>query len=413
MKRFLVCILSVFLLLCSCADAEFYESSPGDSESGDGSADTESAGKPQYMYVIMNADFQLATVRGARETICRVNLETGEALPLCFEPTCDHGAPWCTATDITYFVATDDGKKVYFWKANSGHGYLQQPGTGKAELILYEFDTATLALKEIDRCEHSNHNYTLLAFDDGLVYNKYVVTETDEFGQTLSYTNTYYKVQPDGSKKTLKLPQELHVYERYAQVAYCGTVAGPSGYVLYDSEMNRIGEVTGEGEDRDQALARELDMPFRLFWDDTDKKVRYSYFKKANGTYESCLLSEKTDNVAVLQDYILLQESGGDGYGTVTVAGSEYSRALFTVHCVDPYTGEIVRSVDMTDRFASFGVKNVTNFYPAPGKRDQMRIGNYQMFLVYGEDTLCGLPYVPLLFNAETGDVKRIVIPEV
>lgn len=411
MKRFLVCILSVFLLLCSCADAEFYESSSGDSESGDGSADTESAGKPQYMYVIMNADFQLATVRGARETICRVNLETGEALPLCFEPTCDHGAPWCTATDITYFVATDDGKKVYFWKANSGQGYLQQPGTGKAELILYELDTATLTLKEIDRCESTNYNWNLLAFDDGLVYNKYVVTETDEFGQTLSYTNSYYKLQPDGSKKTLMLPEELNIFFRSNQVAQS---ASASGYVLYDSEMNRIGEVTGEGVEGTFALIRAQNEAFSTVWDrsDPNKTLLYSYVKKENGTYESCLLSEKTDNVAVLQDYILLQESGGDGYGTVTVAGSEYSRALFTVHCVDPYTGDIVRSVDMTDRFASFGVENVTNFYPAPGKRDQMRIGNYQMFLAYGEDTLCGLPYVPLLFNAETGDVKRIVIPE-
>lgn len=401
---FLLCVLFLF---CSCTDAEFYDDSSVGLASEDNISDTETPEKPQYMYAVMWIDFQLETTRGALETICRVNPETGEAFPLCFDPTCDHGAPWCTATYVKYFAVNSNGKKVYYWKENSGHGYLQQPGTGKSEQILYEFDTATLKIKEIDRCESTNYNWNLLAFDDGLVYNKYVVTEKDAFGETVSYSNIYYKVQTDGSVVALDVPQELNIYFREGQLAYNATVTGNA---VYDSELNLQKEIEGVGAEGFFALNNALNRPISVVSDrsDPDQTIFYSYARNKNGEYEKHLLPENTDSTTVLQDYILLLENGGEDYGTVTVDGKEYSRAAFTVHCMDPYTGEKLYSVDLTDRFASFGLNNVTSFSFAPGRREQIRIGNYQACIVRGEDTLCGLPTVMFLFNAETGEILRV-----
>lgn len=407
MKRFLLLLLVLFVLLCSCTDAEFYESTSDGLASEDSVSDTGTSEKPRYMYAIAWVDFRLDTVRGTLDTICRVDLETGKAIPLCFDPLCDHGAPWCTATNIKYFAVNSNGKKVYYWKENNGQGYLHQSGTGKSEQILYEFDTATLEIKEIDRCESTNYNWNLLAFDDGLVYNKYVVTEKDEFGETVSYSNMYYKVQSDGSAVPLDVPQELNVFYREGQLAYHATV---DGNAIYDSELNLLKVVEGVGAEGFFALNYELNKPIAVVTDyqDPDQKVFYSYVKNKNGEYEKYRLPENTASAAALQDCILLLESGGEGYDTVTVDGKEYSRAAFTVHCIDPYTGKKLYSVDLTDQFASFGINNVTSFGFTPGRREQMRVGNYQACTVRGEDTLCGLPMVMFLFNAETGEILRI-----
>lgn len=405
MKRFLLLLIGCSAILCSCADATFYE------ESSAVSGDSVGAEQLRYMYAIIEVFYSGEFVEGALDTLCRINTETGDAVPVCTEPTCDHATPWCTATNVQFFDVTDDGSKVYFWMLKGGQGYGEQAGDGKNESILYEYDTASLSIREIDRTEASSFNFTVLAFDDGVVYNKYVVTETDELGKTLSYKNTLCKYTEENGIEILQVAEELWLYTRRGQYVY---TLRPEHVSLLNARME---EIATFGHDAKGTAERACAMgiSYIVFWenDSAGMSCAYSLVPTGGEKYESFLLSSNVAYSSALQDYVLIMDNATDSDETVIMNGSEISLSEFTVRCVNPYTGSVLYTVDMTKHLELLGATGVTRVYPLAGRGAQMRSGNVQVFYAVTVDRDAGTTQIPFLFDAEKGNIKRIVLSEV
>ena len=386
MKRFFTLFLILATLLCGCSDAEFYDAvSVG--ASSESREDIKSAGA-QYCYTTHYILSDNPYVRGYLNVLCKVELSTGIATPLCYDPACLHDGE-CLATRVRNYNVTDDGKYVYYLKQYGALG-----DDSPDQDILYVYDADTGKTTELDRCEYNTRHWVLMAFDDGVVYNKCVVTEKDEFGNELAFTNTLYKATPDGKITPLGDGNSLMLI-RYGQMAYSTTEA-------FDSQMRRITQVSQE-EGRG-ACYRATERPF-FCWSEKEGDMNevYLFSRGEDGAYNRCFLTERKASVVHLQSMVLMIEEPLEG---------EDPEMRFVIRCIDPYTGETVRKVDMKEPMQSFGIADPILISMIPADSLQGINGNYQVLSIKLGVAFEGLWELPFLLNADTGEVLPIKLAD-
>lgn len=389
MKRSFALFLILVLLLCGCTDAEFYDG-PSSAASIESSGENVGLTGSNALYEILYMFSDSGYVSGAMRTVCKIDLETGLASPLCYDPACLHDM-FCPATGAVCMDATDDGRYVYF---RSSVGHIEN------EHILYVYSTETGELKELDRSDPQN-GHMVLAFDDGAVFNK-VESERNELGEEISFTNTLYKVTP-GGKITLLREEALLQFKRYGQMA-C------SGEKIYDSNMELITTVEDHDSSNYEQWLSVLQRPFAPLIDTSnpEQMTAQRFYRKEDGTYGKAPVSERVRFAAPLESVLLLTETPEAGEQPVIIGSSALYRSLYTIQCIDPYTGQVLRRIDLTERFEEWGITDIQNLFMPTRKGVQGIRGNYQILEIRGTDTLCYLPQVSFLFNANTGEVLRI-----
>ena len=393
MKRFCILFLIFATLLCGCSDAEFYDASSSAAPLDSSGTESVPVGS-DCMYEILPMLSDSQYVNGEFWTMCKIDLRTGLASPLCYDPACLHDLS-CPAVDVNYFDATDDGKYVYFRKND-----FTDPT--EPESVLYVYRAETGEVEELDRHEFNSRHWVVVAFDDGVVFNKCVVTEKDEFGNELAFTNTLYKLAPDGTLRELFEDSRLFDYFRRGDKAYTLT---KDGYIVFDSNLQEV-QTIGTGATAEMEMNIALQMPFfgATIQNAEGEQEGFLYYRKEDGSYGRHSLSKEWIRGYFMHSMYWVIEDHSAVETPVEIGGVMLYPSLFTVRCIDPYTGQTVRKVDLSKEFDRLGITGISRMQTPTRRGKQGITGNYQMFTL----TMNGIPSCHVLLNADTGEVLRI-----